>query len=158
MKKSENINELATALSKAQGEIKGALKDSANPFFKSTYSDLSSVMEAIRVPFAKHGLSFSQVPDIVDGITVIETIIMHSSGQWISGVMPVKCKDDSPQAMGSGVSYTKRYSLQSIAGVPSVDDDGQAAQNGAPKPTPKPYPSSDAQPARTYPKPGFGNK
>lgn len=115
-------------------------------------------MEAIRIPFAKHGLAFSQLPDLIDGVTVIETMLMHTSGQWISGIMPVKTKDDSPQALGSGVSYTKRYSLQSIAGVPSIDDDGQVAQTGYAKPVAKTMPTSSGINPNSYPRPGFGNK
>lgn len=156
MNKSDQIGELATALSKAQAEIKGALKDSTNPFFKSSYADLTSVIDAIKGPFTKNGLSFSQLSDIIDGVTVIETVIMHSSGQWISGIMPVKTKDDSPQAMGSGCSYTRRYALQAACGVPSLDDDGHAAQ-GQSKPQQYAQRPTTAVSNRVPPEKGFGN-
>lgn len=166
MQKSESINELATALSKAQSKIKGAIKDSTNPFFKSSYADLTSVIEAIKGPFAENGLSVSQLTDYVDGVTLVETVIMHSSGQWISGTMPVKVKDDSPQALGSGISYSRRYALQAAAGVPSLDDDAQAAQGQRPQPPVQrtaTQPRNDANPGQKTPvndfkRPGFGVK
>lgn len=129
MKQSEQINELATALSKAQGEIEGAVKDSTNPFFKQNYADLESVIQAIKAPLAKYGLSFSQPTDFDDdGREFVETMIMHSSGQWLKGRLLIKSKDNSPQAQGSGISYAKRYALQAILGVSSTDDDGNDAQ------------------------------
>lgn len=129
MQQSDSINELASALSKAQSEIEGAVKDSTNPFFKSAYADIQSVIQAIKVPLAKHGLSISQLTDYEDGKTIVETQIMHSSGQWMRGRYPVYAKDDSPQAQGSGLSYAKRYALQSALCVSAVDDDGNAAQS-----------------------------
>lgn len=130
MQQSEDIKELATALSKAQAEIEGAVKDSKNPFFKSNYADLSSVISAIKEPLAKYGLSVSQMTDFNDdGIEFVETQIMHSSGQWLRGRLPIKAKDNSPQAQGSGISYVRRYALQAALCVSSLDDDGQSAQH-----------------------------
>lgn len=136
MIKSEQINELAAALSKAQGEMKGAAKDSSNPFFKSKYADLSSVWEAFREPFAKQGLSVSQFPKFVDGLVSVETLLLHSSGQWLQGEVSAAPKDQSPQAIGSTITYLRRYGAQSIAGVCPEDDDGNAwSQTHAPKVT-----------------------
>jgi len=128
MQKSESIDLLASALSKAQAEIKGAIKDSTNPFFKSSYADLSSVWEAIRMPFTKNGLSVSQIPYEVDKGTLLETIIMHSSGQWIMGELLINPVKNDPQSKGSAMSYARRYSLASMAGVAQIDDDAEAAQ------------------------------
>lgn len=125
---SEQINELATALSKAQGEITGALKDSSNPFFKSKYADLASCWDACRKQLASNGLSVIQTTDVLDGIVVVRTTLAHSSGQWIRGSLPVKTKDDSPQAQGSGITYARRYALAAIVGLAQIDDDGEAAQ------------------------------
>ena len=128
MNKSEVINELATALSAAQGEIENAAKDAQNPFFKSAYADLASVRDAVRSPFAKHGLAVTQLlGNDAHGVTV-ETVLMHKSGQWLSGIVSVKPKQDDAQSLGSAVTYARRYSLSSIAGIASeIDDDGEGA-------------------------------
>lgn len=127
MDKSETIDKLAAALSKAQDQMGGAVKDAENPFFSSTYADMASVVSAIKQPFADNGLSYSQFP-LMEGENVgVETILMHSSGQWISSVLVVPMKKKDAQAAGSAITYTRRYALQAIAGVPSEDDDGSAA-------------------------------
>lgn len=125
---SEQINELAAALSKAQASITGALKDSANPFFKSKYADLASCWDACRKQLTDNGLSVIQTTDIVADTVVVRTTLAHSSGQWISGVLPVKTKDESPQAQGSGITYARRYALAAIVGLAQIDDDAEAAQ------------------------------
>jgi len=128
---SENINELALALSKAQAGITGALKDSANPFFKSKYADLASCWDACRRQLTDNGLCVIQTTDLIDGLVVVRTTLAHSSGQWISGVLPVKAKDDGPQAQGSGITYARRYALAAIVGLAQIDDDAEAAQGRA---------------------------
>ena len=125
---SENINELALALSKAQAGITGALKDSANPFFKSKYADLASCWDACRRQLTDNNLSVIQTTDLADGLVVVRTTLAHSSGQWIAGVLPVRAKDDSPQAQGSGITYARRYALAAIVGLAQIDDDAEAAQ------------------------------
>jgi len=129
MNTSEQTNEINAAFSKAQGQMVGAAKAADNPFFKSRYSDLASVMEAIRRPFADNGLSFIQAPSSSDGKVSITTRIMHSSGQWYQSTLDVPVAKNDAQAVGSAISYGKRYALQSMAGVPSIDDDGEAAVN-----------------------------
>ena len=128
---SEQINELALALSKAQSHMTGALKDSANPFFKSKYADLNSVWDACRNQLSGNGLSVIQTTDLVGDIVVVRTTLAHSSGQWIAGVLPVKAKDDGPQAQGSGITYARRYALAAIVGLAQIDDDAEAAQGRA---------------------------
>ena len=125
---SENINELALALSKAQASITGALKDSANPFFKRKYADLASCWDACRRQLTDNGLCVIQTTDVVGEMVVVRTTLAHSSGQWVSGILPVKAKDDGPQAQGSGVSYSRRYALCAIVGLAQIDDDAEAAQ------------------------------
>ena len=125
---SDQLDQIATALAKAQGAIEGAKKSALNPHFKSKYADLASVWDAIREPLSLHGLSIVQVPNS-DGARIgVETILMHASGQWIKGVMSVTAKDEGPQAAGSCISYLRRYALQSFAGVAPEDDDGNAAE------------------------------
>ena len=140
MEHSLEIAELATALAKAQGEIEGATKDSANPFFKSKYADLASVWDACRKPLSTHGLAVVQSPSVEspsnDGSRVaiemprvsVETLLLHSSGQWMKNVVSALAKEDAPQAIGSCITYLRRYALQSVVGVAPEDDDAEAAQ------------------------------
>ena len=131
MNTSNEINELAAALAKAQGEITGALKDSANPFFKSKYADLASCWDACRGPLSKNGLSVVQGLDVSDGHLYLKTRLMHSTGQWIDSTTPVTPKDDTPQGMGSALTYARRYALTAMVGVAQVDDDANAASGRA---------------------------
>jgi hypothetical protein len=145
MNKSDTIGQLALALSKAQGQMKFAAKDAANPFFKSKYADLASVIEAIKVPLSANGIAFVQATDFEDSAVIVETILLHESGEWISGKLRMQPTKNDPQGVGSAVTYAKRYGLQAIAGVPSDDDDGNAATHQsapAAKPAPaKPMPA-----------------
>jgi hypothetical protein len=127
MNSSEKINELATALCKAQAAMGGAVKDSANPFFKSSYADLTSVIKAIKQPFADNDLSYTQFPvSDENGIGVV-TRLMHNNGQWmeLGYTLPIVKRD--PQAAGSAITYARRYALQSMAGIPTADDDAESA-------------------------------
>jgi hypothetical protein len=136
MNKSDDIKDLAAALCKAQSEMGGAVKDANNPFFKSKYADLGSVIRAIKEPFANNGLSYSQLPITSDAGVGVTTILMHISGQWLSSDLILKPVKNDPQAAGSTLTYARRYALQSIAGIPSEDDDGNAASSKqAVKPT-----------------------
>ena len=127
MKQSESIKEIAPALVKAQAKVKAAIKDSQNPFFKNKYADLASVIEAVRTPFNDAGISFLQPVSSVEEGVCVETMLIHTSGEWLSEslVMPV-AKHDA-QAVGSAITYGRRYGLQSLCGVPSEDDDGERA-------------------------------
>jgi hypothetical protein len=136
MNKSESIAALAEALAKAQGAMKGAVKDSANPFFKSKYADLASVVEAIRVAFSSNGLSYIQTVQPSDKDEVrVETTLLHSSGEWIAcGFLSLPVSKADAQGYGSALTYARRYSLSAAAGVAAeLDDDGNAAV--AAKPT-----------------------
>ena len=131
MNKSDSIKELATALNKAQAEMSGAKKKATNPYFKVKYSDLNAVVDAIRIPFCDNGLSYSQFPLFDSGCVGVETILMHESGEWISSVLMLPMVKQDPQAAGSAITYARRYSLQSIAGIPSEDDDGNSTRQDA---------------------------
>lgn len=118
---------LTKALCKAQSEMSGAKKNKVNPYFKSNYSTLSSVFEALKEPFGDNGLSVSQTMDILpNGRTVLETTIFHESGCFINSKMLLPDIND-PQKMGSAITYFRRYSLMAIAGIPAEDDDGNSA-------------------------------
>ena len=134
MQSSDAISELATALAKAQGEITGALKDSANPFFKSKYADLASCWDACRAALSKNGLSVVQAPGTEDTATYLTTTLLHSSGQWMRSRLVVQPKDDTPQGMGSALTYARRYALTAMVGVAQIDDDGNAASGRSTEP------------------------
>jgi hypothetical protein len=131
MNKSESIKELATALNKAQAAMQGAKKGATNPFFKSKYADLGSVINAMKEPFADNGLSYSQFPFMREGVVGVETILMHDSGEWITSELNLPMGKQTAQEAGSVITYARRYALQSIAGIPSEDDDGNAATQAA---------------------------
>lgn len=147
MNKSDEIGELAKALNAAQKELGPALKDAANPFFKSKYADLTSVWRAAIEPMGNHGLSVSQVSRVAepyylshaDGKTeimlgiIMETVLMHESGQWISGEAFAPLSKFDPQGVGSATTYLRRYGLAAILGIVADDDDGNASSGNAPK-------------------------
>ena len=124
---SEQINELAEALSKAQGAIEGAVKDAKNPFFKSNYADLHSVIACAKAPLSDNGLAVIQTTGMIDAQLCLVTTLAHKSGQWIKAVMPVLLQKQDAQSMGSALTYLRRYSYQAICGISAMDDDGNAA-------------------------------
>lgn len=124
---SQTVGKLAEALSKAQGEMEGAVKDSTNPFFKNKYADLSSVMAAVKDPFSKNGLSVVQLTEGDGNTCGVTTILLHSSGEWIKGKISARPVKADPQGIGSCLTYLRRYSLSAIAGVCPEDDDGNEA-------------------------------
>jgi hypothetical protein len=128
---SDNINELATALSSLQTALEGAKKDSTNPYFKSKYADLEAVWEAARPLLKPNGLAVTQTMGyFIVGETPITTLIttlMHTSGQWKSGEMPLLLKTQDPQGQGSAITYARRYGLTAMLGIHQTDDDGQSA-------------------------------
>lgn len=178
MQTSDNINELATALAKAQGEITGALKESKNPFYKSSYADLASCWDACREPLSKNGLAVVQTTmrgepvkiewDVVDQEsgevrnfhvetveTVIVTMLMHASGQWMRSYLPMVPRDVSPQGVGSAITYGRRYGLTAMIGIAQIDDDGNQASGikepkGAHSPKGEAYKSVSVDTARQH--------
>ena len=132
MDQSEQINELAAALAKAQGAMHGAKKDSDNPFFKSKYADLAACWDACRDALSANGLAVIQTTAERDGKVYVVTTLAHASGQWMRGWLPVKAKDDGPQAQGSGITYSRRYALAAMVGLAQVDDDGNGAEGRKP--------------------------
>lgn len=127
MEHSNELGELSKALSLAQSELKGAEKTATNPFFHSSYATLKDVWEAVRVPLSKHGLSIIQTTDPADAGVVVNTMLCHSSGQWVKGSLFMKPAKNDPQAIGSAITYARRYALAAIVGVYQEDDDGNNA-------------------------------
>lgn len=129
---SPTISALAAALAKAQGEFEVVKKDSDNPFFKSSYADLASVLAATRPSLSKNGLAVIQSPKsgLFEGsrCVVVSTMLVHSSGEWICDQLAVPVdKAFTAQSVGSAVTYARRYALQAFLGVAGEDDDGNAA-------------------------------
>lgn len=124
---SPEIGQLLEALSKAQAIMRGALEDSSNPYFKSNYADLTSVWEACRAPLTKNGLSVIQTIQVVNGASCLVSILGHLSGQWIKSVLPINPSKPDIQALGSAITYCRRYALSALVGVCPVDDDGEQA-------------------------------
>lgn len=125
---SEQINELATALAKAQSQIEGAKKDSTNPHFRSSYADLASVWDACRKPLTANGLSVIQsAENSAEGYYGVTTMLLHTSGQWMRGTLYLKPVKDDPQGAGSALTYARRYSLSAMVGIAPEDDDANAA-------------------------------
>ena len=127
MRSSDEINELAAALSLAQGEIENASKKSENPHFRSRYADLAEVINCIRPVFSKHGLSVTQFPSYENGVVSVETVIAHKSGQWMSGTISAPVSKQDAQGVGSATTYCRRYSLAAVACLAQEDDDAENA-------------------------------
>jgi hypothetical protein len=127
MNQSESINELSTALSKAQGQMNHAVKDTTNAFFKSSYADLASVWDAARAPLVTNGLAVIQTLEIVNDKQALTTMLTHSSGQWIKSTMFLPVVKPGSQEVGSCITYCRRYSLAAICGVAQSDDDAESA-------------------------------
>lgn len=99
-------------------------KDSTNPFFKSRYASLGAIIEDTRDPLAKNGLSYAQFPS---GEYGLDTILMHTSGEWIKSNYIMKPIDQKPQSLGSALTYQRRYALCAILGLQVEDDDANTA-------------------------------
>ena len=135
---SDSIAELAKALAAAQGELEPAQKNASNPFLKNKYADLASCISACREVLPKHGLAYAQciVPS-EPGTVCVETLLMHESGQWIKGrcLLPCtvpsnrdgKASMNAAQAVGSAITYARRYGLSTLVGLATEDDDGCAS-------------------------------
>ena len=132
---SAELNELAKALSLAQSEIMAASKDRENPYFKSSYATLASVWDACRGPLTKNGLSVTQLPVNQNGTVGVVTTLLHGSGQWMRSVLFATPEKNTPQAIGSTLTYVRRYALSAVVGVAPEDDDGNEGsgkENGKP--------------------------
>lgn len=135
MKQSESLKELFTALSKAQAEFKVAERDAENPYFKSKYADFESIVSSCRPALSKNGLSFIQITSIKDDKSLILiTRLCHLSGEYIESEYPIEPVKRDPQALGSALTYAKRYSLAALIGVVTSeeDDDAEAAMQRKP--------------------------
>lgn len=139
MIKSETLAKLAPALVKAQKNMGAAMKDSKNPFFKSKYADLNAIIDASIPALNEQGIAVLQSPGLQDGASVINTILLHESGEFIAGQSRVVAKSsNNPQDEGSATTYARRYGLQAMVTLKAEDDDGEAAMGRKAPEAPKP--------------------
>lgn len=142
MNSSSSIVKIAAALVKAQGVTGNAKKDATNPFFKKNYADLNAVREAVMPSLNANGICVLQPPAVIDGVDYVETVLLHESGEYISSLTRIVVdKASDAQRHGSGLSYARRYALQSMVCIGAEDDDANGAtgkNNPAPAATPPP--------------------
>ena len=134
MNKSESIAAISQAIAKAQGEVENASKNAKNPHFKSKYADLAELLNTVRPVFSGHGLAIVQMPSFVDGVASVETLISHSSGEWISSICSAPVSKQDAQGVGSAITYLRRYSLAAMCGIAQEDDDANSSVGHAPQP------------------------
>lgn len=122
------MKNLIKALIEAQSEMGNAIKDSVNPFFKSKYADLNSIREACIPILNKYKIVVLQPTTFIEGKNFVKTILLHESGETIEGLTEiVYSKQNDAQSQGSGITYARRYGLQSLINIGADDDDGNKA-------------------------------
>jgi hypothetical protein len=157
MKQSESIAKLAVALVKAQGDMKSIVKDSTNPAFKSSYASLEATVDTVRPILAKYGLCTLQgesAPETDEGKLTgfnVETIVLHESGEWISTAVFVPVEKPSAQGAVSALTYGRRAGLRAVFTLADTDDDGETAQNHAPRAATRPVSSTPTASASPRP-------
>jgi hypothetical protein len=128
MLQSQSITNISKALLKAQKSMGDATKGSKNPFFKSSYADLNSIREAAMPALHANGITVLQPTTFIGGKQFVQTTLLHESGEFLAALTEiVVAKANDPQAMGSAISYARRYGLQSLVCIGAVDDDGEGA-------------------------------
>jgi len=139
---SEKIDQLCASLVKAQSQLKGAVKASENPFFKTNYADLESCWEAAREPLTKNGLCVIQTTDADESGDYLITTLAHLSGQWVRSKLRIVPARKDPQSIGAALTYSRRYALAAIIGLTQKDDDAESVMD-------RPKPSDDQKTTNT---------
>lgn len=137
---SDHIDQICTALAKAQQSFGVARKDKDNPFTKSKYASYESMRKVCQDTLSENGLSICHQLSVVEGKRAMVTNLLHTSGQWLRSILNLSTKDESPQSVGSAITYAMRYSLAAMLAIPCgdrEDDDGEQAQ--APYREPRQY-------------------
>lgn len=136
MQKSDSLKTLSEALAKAQSEMPKVKFNSVNPFLKNKFADLGAVIEASRPVLAKHGLSVTQFPTSEGDKIGVTTILLHSSGEWISDTVTMQAAEEkgksAAQVAGSVITYLRRYSWSAVLGL-YADEDTDGSHQGADK-------------------------
>lgn len=153
MLSSENLTELAAALSSAQGKLANASKDKTNPAFRSKYADITACLDVVRPCFSEHGLSIIQGVGFGEDDTkvTVTTRLLHKSGQWLESTLSIPLGKRDAQGVGAAATYGRRYGLAAMCGLGQEDDDGNAASGfSAPRTqtpaTPMPGPAPKRKP------------
>lgn len=126
------MQKIYQAIIKFQSQLKPINKDSENPFFKSSYADLSSILQSIMPLLTSHGLGIVQPMRVTDNGTVLITRIVHDSGEFIESEMFLPHNPD-PQKFGSLISYYKRYQLSAMLSIATRDEDDDANKVSQPQ-------------------------
>lgn len=159
MTSSETTATLCAALVAAQGALKPIAKDGKNPAFRSRYATLDGIMETVRPALAAHGLAVVQGvvhPETGEGGRLVgimvETRLVHTSGEWLASVVPVPVAKGDAHGLGSALSYGRRYGISALLALSTdEDDDGNAAAKAPPaKPQAKPAPAAPAPGQRLH--------
>ncbi len=159
MNKSESIEKLAKALADFQGEVKNPKNTAVNPYFRSKYAPLESVLELVRPLLSKNGLAIVQMPGGDGNLITVQTVLLHTSGQWLdcgevglfAEISKRKARDGddvpeesearpTPQGGGKAITYARRYATAAVLGIAGEDDtDGHEGfpRNGGGKPAPQ---------------------
>jgi len=150
MKTSEQIDKIAAALVAAQAEMPNVAKTATNPHFKSRYATLDAIVSAARPVLKRHGLAVIQGGSRSENDKlIITTRILHTSGQWIESDLEMTPDKQTPQGIGSALTYARRYGYSMLAIATDDDDDGNGASGKSKKPeskpSPKPNPADDTR-------------
>lgn len=126
---SDKVDQIIPAVMKVKAKLQAVTKSAANPFFKSKYADLNTHLDAVEPLLAEYGLILLQPVkySAANGQNTVASIIMHSSGQFISSEMGVLVEKTDMQKLGSAVTYARRYTLGSLLSMKAEDDDGESA-------------------------------
>lgn len=126
---SETMGKVTAAIAAVQREVGAVTKGSTNPHFGNTYADLNTFLHALSGPLETHGLTMMQGPGMADGWVTVDTLLVHTSGEWIASVAGAPAPKSDPQGAGSAITYLRRYSLAALFALPQEDDDGNAASH-----------------------------
>jgi hypothetical protein len=135
MSHSESLAGIGPALAAAFAEVENATKNAKANY--GMYVNLAGVLDEVRPVFGKHGVAVVQMPTVLEGRVVVETMLVHKSGEWIRGEVSAVVPKADPQSIGSAITYLRRYALAAVCGVAQEDDDGQGASQPAKKPEPR---------------------
>lgn len=144
-------SKLTAALAAFLGEVRDPALDGVNPHFRSKYATLPGVLQTVRPLLAKHRLAVVQAPDLLDGRLVLKTRLLHAEGEVIETALPLP-EATTMQAMGSAITYARRYALTALLGIcGDEDDDGNSASQVKPAPRTAAKMATPAPAAETTP-------
>lgn len=137
---SQTVAKLFESLSSAQAVIKSADKNRVNPHFKASYADLAAIMDVVREPLGRYGLCIIQCPTADGQAVSVTTVLGHSSGEFVTSTLSATAVQNTPQSIGSAISYLRRYAISAMLSIATEeDDDGNAASTPPPpRQTPPP--------------------